>query len=131
MALEKKVVKRKSVLAMMKSWRRTPQSGQLKHPSSDPGLSHTDSGNEHGVLSVSSGPESSQSVERDPGLVVYIEPVLSSKAHDVKKGSVDIVVTSVPKSRSESTIQGNRKRDKKVGSVRKIWNTLTGRTSKP
>jgi hypothetical protein len=125
MELEDKLVKRKSVLAMMKSWRGTaPQSAQRNHPFSATGHSPNDSSDEHGVLSVYS--EST----KNPG-VVYIEPLLSSKTNDVKKRNVDVLVTSVPESRSESTIQvipGNGKRDRRIGSVRKIWNTLTGRT---
>ena len=109
--LENKLGKRKSVLAMVKSWRSTPPHSD---PSSDAGVSS----------------ESTQSAEKNPG-VVYIEPLLSSKTNYVKKS--DVVVTSVPKSHSESTIQvipGSGKRDRKVGTVRKIWNTLTGRSSR-
>jgi len=129
MELKNRLVKRKSVLARMKSWR-TPQSGQLKQPSSDAGYSLSDSRDERGVLPVSS--ECTPSGEKDSGVVVYIEPPLSSKTNDVKS-DVDVVVTPVPKSRSESTIQaipGNGKRERKIGSVRKIWNVLTRKTKR-
>jgi len=117
------------VLARMKSWRIPSQSRERKHPSSDAGYSLNDSRDERGALSVSS--ERTPSGEKDSGVVVYIEPPLSSKTNDVKKSDVDVVVTPVPKSRSESTIQaipGNGKRERRVGSVKKIWNALTRRT---
>jgi hypothetical protein len=125
--LKNKLVKRKSVLARMKSWRMPSQSGQRKHPPSDAGYSLNDSRDERGALSISS--ERTPSGEKDS--VVYIEPPLSSQTNDVKKNDVDVVVTPVPKSRSESTIQaipGNGKRERRIGSVRKIWNVLTRRT---
>ena len=127
--LKNRLVKRKSVLARMKSWRTPLQSGQRKHPSSDAGYSLNDSRDERGVLSISS--ERTPAGEKDSGVSVYIEPPSSSKTNDVKS-DVDVVVTPVPKSCSDSTIQpipGNGKR-KRIGSVRKIWNVLTKRTKR-
>jgi len=129
--LESGLVKRRSMLARMKSWRPS-QSRQPKQAISDAGHSPNGSGGKHQVLSVDSevGPSTAdESVERGR-VVVDFEPSLPLRTNEIV-ASVDIVMTSLPKSRSESAVQGlpsNEKRQRRTGSLRRMWNTLTWRT---
>jgi hypothetical protein len=136
MEMESGLVKRKSMLARMKSWRPSQsRDRQCKQVTSDTGHSLNESGGKQEVFCISSemGPHTAdESADRDQGVVVNFAPILSSKTNDVV-ASVDVVVTSLPKSYSESAVQvtpSNEKQQKRTGLLTRMWNTMTGRTGR-